>query len=454
MGQIPTLILILGLCAAAIGALAIAVRFRFAALIIGAMVFFGAIAVQRENNQVSNATFVQPIQLLRAELFLGAAIVLLMGCVAQARRIRLSLIPAQALLFLCIQVYAGFMRIVHGATAAEGAQSVVFAVVTIVPFLIAVPILLGEREGWLALLRGVALAGALWCGLVIIQAGINKKEMLVDFGRRLSGMHGQAQGASQFLCFIATIAVWLVMNDPRRSLRPVWVLLTGVALVFDAWTGSRSGAIMAMIGIAIVLYARAGRAVLLLPVFVAVVFVAFSILGKTNKELGVRLMDTTDTRSVVWRQLVDQFLRSPMFGSGTQKVVENSYLLGLAAYGILMGVLLIFLIVVTWILLARLWVSRKSLPREYRPWLWLVLAINAMYFIGANADGFILARLEATHVILLVIAGYGSALLRVSAGRWTFIDEAHAEQDEPHQLPEPIHEDDEYAYEYTDPDRR
>jgi O-antigen ligase len=422
MNQVPIFLIISGLVLGTVAILAMTIRFRTSIMMITAMSLFAALAVQREEGLVSNTTIFKPLQLLRAELFLASGAALLAGCIINMAKLRVSVFPSQSLFFLLVHLYAGLIRTVHMNSATEWLTSAAFDLTTFMAVILVVPPLLSERSGWYALLRGLVLAGAIWCGMVFVQMVVDRHQLLVDWGRRLTGMHGQPQAAAQYLCFVATMSMWLALNDPKRSLRSGWIALTAVSLVFVAWTGSRSGAIMTVIGLAFVLWARAGKAVLLLPIVGGFIIVASTVIKGSSQDLGVRLIDTTDTRSVVWRQLIDQFIANPLIGTGIQKAVENSYLLGLGAYGILMGFLLLLLLIATWTIMARIWVGRRSLTPEFRQWVWLILGINCTYFIGANADGFIVSRLETTHVILLVFAGYGTALARMTVGRWPMVD--------------------------------
>src|SRR5207237_1186026 len=77
---------------------------------------------------------------------------------------------------------------------------------------------------------------------------------------RFWGMLANAQQAAIFCAPLAIIALWLLLNDESRRARVLWFTLLAINMLFLAWTGSRTGAMLCVLGRVFGLYARLGRA--------------------------------------------------------------------------------------------------------------------------------------------------------------------------------------------------
>jgi hypothetical protein len=387
--------------------------------------------------KVLYSTWMLPIQKLRAEIHLGLGILLTL-IVLFSGRVDLRRAPAQGILLLALGIYAGLMQFIHD-TPPEALQTIGFALGTIPCMIAAVPMLTRDYDGCTRMLRCLMWVSVLWTVCCSIQFVINPRFLLNDSGR-FWGLLANAQQAAIFVAPLAVTALWLLVNDRQKRLKPLWVGLLAINMLFVMWTASRTGAAMFVLGASLVLYSRAGRAVLLMPVAALVFFGLYTLAVELQIMSNVeRLTSSTDTRGWVWQAQIGYFMDSPLVGVGWGETggSESSYLGGAAGYGIgYLGLTLIFLLWSFWLCL-RLFIGRRLLPREQRPMVDMFLAWNAMYFAGAAFEGYILARSSTTQVMMLMFAGIGVYLREaqaaaVAAGRevWHEDEEDHALYDQ------------------------
>jgi hypothetical protein len=182
-------------------------------------------------------------------------------------------------------------------------------------------------------------------------------------------------------------------------------------------TGSRTGAGVFVIGASAVLYARLGRAVLLIPIVVGIAYGMLSLVESLDLTRGLaRLTSGADTRSEAWRVLLREAMNHPLFGSPAMtKFTENSYLMGVASYGLGMAVLMLVLLCTSAYQSLRLWRARHWLDLSERRLVDLILGFNAAYFLGAFFEWYILARLDIMMIMFLIFSGMSTHLLDLAS---------------------------------------
>lgn len=432
------LAMVLGLIGAAALLLAV-VRFRFALLFVGAMLFISALGVPLDFSKNLIRLWILPMQAARSQLFLGAALFLIAAAAVNVARLRFGRISGPAVMATLIGFYAGMVRLVSGFPE-DGMASMVFAVITIPIVAIVVTSLIDEWDDFYRPLRIIALTSVVWVGGVGVQFVIAWKKLVVQHGlSRFHGLLANPQHAAVFTSVVCITCLFLLLNDPKQRYKPLWAALAGINGIFVLWTGSRTGLGMLGIGLMSVLYARIGRAILLLPVVGLVGLLAFNFLMSSNIEFDLEgLVSRGDTRSAVWRRMLEEISANPLFGVGLPKDIpsENSFLFGMASYGVGMGFLLFLTVVVVGVQVLGLWRRKRMFPIRERRLIELLTGFYAMYFAGAMFEGYMIARVSTSLVFLLIFGAIGTRLAamgkalqyeRRMRGVWDDEDEAMAE---------------------------
>jgi hypothetical protein len=283
--------------------------------------------------------------------------------------------------------------------------------------LFAAPAATRDHNNCVRTLRAMMCVSVLWTVCSSIQFMINPR-FLVNTQGRFWGMLGNAQQAAMLVAPFAIIAIWLTLHDKSKKLRPLWIGLIAINLLFLGWTASRTGFVMLVIGASFVLYNRIGKVLLFLPVavllFVALAFLSDELQIRSNLE---RLTDLQNTRQGVWEAQFRNIAESPLIGVGWHDTggSESSWFGGFAGYGIGMFLLMIGLLVWSMWRCAVLWVRRRRLPKEERPLVDMYISWNAMYFSAATFEGIILGRSSTSQVFLLMFAGIGVYLAEKTA---------------------------------------
>jgi len=135
-----------------------------------------------------------------------------------------------------------------------------------------------------------------------------------------------------------------------------------------------------------------------------------------------RLLSTENTRAGGWQQLLEVGLANPLLGVGVNDTgaSENSYLLALAAYGV--GGLCMVLLVAAVSAFVVLRLLRLRFGAAYRtPYgglIDLVVGFNAMYFIGAVLEGYIVARISPLLFSMLIFGALAAYLPHGVEAMW------------------------------------
>jgi hypothetical protein len=401
----------------------------------GMVAVVGMIAETQFGQRVNN-TWVAPIQDHRPEIYLALALTIFTGMLAHAGKLSLMRAPPQGFLIIIMQFYAGLLRMVH-ETPLAGFQTIVFAVAVQVPLALAIPAILNDDDDHLHVVRGLGLGACLWLAAVLVQFSVNPSEMNPKGGGRFTGLAGGPQQLAVYLGPLAVVLLWLALNETKARYKPAWVSAAGFAVIALLMSGSRTGMGLLTIGATFVLYARLGRAVLLLPVVGLFGYLALQLLEQLELTGTQRLVSGMDTRTAVWAILLETALRNPLIGVGFYNVEanENSYLIAVAAYGV--GMLFLILIMMAlWVWMGlRLWLLRGYLNVRQRRLADLVIGYMVMYFAGAVFEWYIIARLDINNLLAIVTGSIMLSLLRTArqnqhAAQLESLREHYAEGDE------------------------
>lgn len=384
-------------------------KMSFRNWMLAAMMFVTCLAPSVDSilNQY-NPTWMLSVTRYHAELHLVLGILLTILVLVTGGAAVRSIAP-QSVLFFLMAFYAGMLQFIH-EDAKEALQAIGFALATIPCFAIATAMSCRTHEGCVNLLRMMMWVIVAWTFCCSVQFVINPK-YLVSYQGRFLGMLGNAQHAATLNAPMAVIAVWLLMHDGMRRTKLLWIALIAINLLFLGWSGSRTGGLMFMIGLMAVLYSRIGKAILLLPVAVVLLWM-LSLLADAL-QIGAnleRFVSTNNTRDWVWTGMLEAAFENPLIGVGWRSGeigTENSYLGALSAYGILYFILTISLLIVSVWQCFSFNLRKQWLRPEHRALIDIFTAFNAMFFAGAFFEGFILARSYIPQLMLMIFAGIG-----------------------------------------------
>ena len=178
-----------------------------------------------------------------------------------------------------------------------------------------------------AAIRCIAWAGLLFVASTSVQLIINRHAVI--FSNRLYAITGNPQHAALMLA-ICLLPVAFLFTSRRESvaMRVVWGAVAGLTVVMLIWTGSRTGALSATVGLGLTFRRRLGKFILAGIVVAALVFGLLATFQVVENS-GSRLFSTLDTRSETWRAQFDTFKANPLVGKmapGDWGPSENSYL--------------------------------------------------------------------------------------------------------------------------------
>lgn len=396
--------------------------------ILALMVAFVGMISQNDLGVRINNVWVAPIQDYRAELIFLMVLFIALAVFANSSKVSLGHLAPPVLLLLAIQCYAGLLRMVH-ETPVAGIQTIVFALLVQVPIALCIASVIEQDGGPERVFRALGFGVVIWLGAVIIQFGINPAEMNPRAGGRFTGLSGGPQQLAVYLGPMTALLLWLGLNDPKRSLAPLWLAATGFGAICLLLSGSRTGVALFVLGSIGVLYARIGRAVVLMPFAAIFGYLGLQLLERLELTGAKRLVSGTDTRSEAWNRLIETAVENPLIGVGFYRLTanENSYLIAIAAYGI--GMLIIVLaLLATWCLLAlKLFTVRAWLTPFQRRVADLVFAYTAMYFAGAFFEWYIIARLDNNLFVAIAITTTMMWLLRQAHANRVAHDHAQLE---------------------------
>lgn len=106
---------------------------------------------------------------------------------------KLNRFPIQAVFLILIQLLTSLLRFNHEGPA-EGAKSLGFTIITMIPIVALLPLALREWDYWFITIRLVAFAAVVWAAGVAVQAVIDHRQMQVNWAGRFTGLLGNPQG--------------------------------------------------------------------------------------------------------------------------------------------------------------------------------------------------------------------------------------------------------------------
>jgi hypothetical protein len=413
-----TVIMLAVLGAGALAALAvIATRRKAIMILVGGMLFASAMGAPLDWRGVVMQTSLLSLQQNRSNIYLAVGVAAGLLVLVHATWARGKGIALPAILMLLMAYYAALLRAAHGDPR-DALLSLLYATATILPMGLAVKIAIDDLPDFGKVFRALAGVSAFWIFLVGVQFVLDRNDVVTGREMRFIGLTSNPQHAGSFLAVMVAVTLYMAMNDVDRRFRMIGLCLLGINVVLLGWTGSRTALGMGVIGVTGVLYARAGRAILFLPVVALVASVAVKLLayaGVSAFGFG-RLVDTTNTRAEAWSSLLQQGMASPIIGSGIESTnkSENGFLYGFAAYGMGMVFLTVILVSVSGFMCLQLLTKRNQLPRQYRSLADFLIAYIAVYFAGSVFEGYMMARVAANLSFFVIFTSMAAVLIKIA----------------------------------------
>lgn len=403
---------------------------KMAVIPLAGLIFMGALGGVAEGETKYGrvvATWLYPLQSLRTEAYIVFGGLLFLAGLLHVNRVNLQAIAVPAALYTCMGVYNGLANIYHLGPS-EGVITTIHALLTMGSLALVVPAMLNELDDWYRLLRTFMITMAIWMIAVLIQVGVNPNAITLGNAFRFTGLTGNPQHAAVLMSITTMVAMWLWLNENHIRYKPLWAILGAIAVVMLGWTGSRTGALMTVVGSTFILYSRIGRAILLLPIGALAAVVFATILQNLGIELGLdRLTSTEDTRSNAWRNMLSIALQNPAIGAGTafSGNSENSYLYAAASYGVLSFLFLIGAVGGAQFYIIRLLKAKPIMETHFSKLCDLCSAVYIAFAIGAMFEGFAIARVSVMVVLFMMFLGMGTRILQ--GARWQVMTGTYAQ---------------------------
>lgn len=404
------------------GATAAVASGRSARLLLLGGFFLSSISAQQDYFDNVLPTLLFPIQSRRTEAVGAVCLLLWLNVLVHGLRSGALVIPIQTFFLLMLGIYAGVVRVVHDGFQ-ESVYSLIFAVVSIPVVSSVVVGYVRDRDDVLRLLRMIAATGIVWTFFVGLQFLANRSYLTFGNSFRFMGLLSNPQHAGAFVGSVLVVTFWLVVNDPSKQLRLIWMGMCAALALMLLWTGSRTALLMFVVGFSVAMYGRFGRLILWAPVGAIAVYVAM----KLAEMLGIslltsRLASIENTREVVWTNMLRNGLENPIVGVGQSEAggSENGYLYGFSSFGVGMLILMLVFTAVSGWVAWKLFRLRGTVDRRWRMMIDVVLGLTAMYYAGGMFEGYFLSRVSTNHFLMLMVSGLAYVVLR----------QAHADADE------------------------
>ncbi|MGA2582994.1 MAG: O-antigen ligase family protein [Tepidisphaeraceae bacterium] len=275
--------------------------------------------------------------------------ILLIPALAAQKGWRRRALSGAALAFFIFEAVFTFREVLAGEASGGGfgrfALGSILYTLTFIVLAYGLPRWIQSPDDFQRAINAVGITAAIFCGVTFLQTMVNRA-VIVDGNGRLFGTTGNPQHCAVELALMLTPLCYLVAGKGQKVImRVLFGCVAAVAGIFLLWTGSRTGVLMALVGLVVMFRYRMGR-LMLLASFAALFVMMFLSIYSTEDVVSEHLTSGEDTRSAIWEGQFQGFLAHPILGSdeGAFGYSENSYLATGARYG-LVGVvpLLVFM---------------------------------------------------------------------------------------------------------------
>jgi hypothetical protein len=368
-------------------------RPQFKWVVLGLLLFASTLsfAVRSSSPQV----LMFPLEQLRRQgrgITLGLLAILLIRVFTTHRGWRTRIVLGATVAFFAFELIFS-ARLAFGGMADRGVFGALILTLTFVVMGVGLSRWLQEIQDVHALMRAIAFAGFLLVFSTSMQLVKDRSQII--FGNRLFGITGNPQqfAIAAALCLGPTCYL-VIQRTEAKFWRLGAAVVAGFLLVFLIATGSRTGALMALINLGLLFRLRLGR----LVGFVIAAGVFFYVAAQfffPNIEGSTRLVSLQNTREGVWGSLIDEFTRSPVIGVLHEDIdiQESSYLSTAARFGFLGLIPLAVSMLLIGTAILRLHRLRKYMG-DYKLVADATTAGLASLFVGAAFEGILLGTLS------------------------------------------------------------
>jgi hypothetical protein len=386
--------------------------------VLTALLFVSTLSFRTEYGSTAVVHLAFPIEQIRNQgraICLALLIALLVPLVMRRRGWRRKFLVGGAGMFFLFQLVWTFRT----AIAGFGERAILSAIIYVLIFLvvgIGVSLWLEDWADVHRAVRCIGVAGILFLLGTCYQLAINRSAALGN--GRLYGISANPQFAGVLIAVSLPPCLYLLARRGESKLwRMALIASVGFLILLLLWTGSRTGVLAAAVGIGLLFRARLGKWVLVGLATAVFVVLALQIYGESAASGMEHVLDTTNTRSAVWHELLHEFQESPLWGQMDEyDVQENSYL-STAAHAGLFGLapLLLVILLVSWTLL-KLQRLRRHLG-EHALVADLVIAGLTSIGVAAIFEGILLGTLTISVFAIYIYLAIAAFLLdAVAAG--------------------------------------
>lgn len=391
---------------------------KFGFLFLGAMLFLSGLGLTEDaEKSAMGRSWLYALQERRQLAYVACAGLLFVGVAVHASKLQTRNLPLLGFMVMFQGVYMGMITIFQ-AGPLSGLQAVIFSIFSMSAVLFMLASQLRTWEDIIKLLRVISLVGCVWTVACTMQFMIDQSVLLTGAARRFIGLSGNPQHAAGLSAVMATLSLWLTLNDRGKLWKLVAVVATATHIIFVLWTASRTGLALTSMGFAAVLYARMGRAVLAAPVLIAAAYGLLTLAQSMGVEFGFeRLSSREDTRTAQWNILLENGLSNPVLGVGLREAgaSENGFLYGFAAFGLGVPLIMLLIMFTTMGVWFRLLKARFDTPSPVgKRTMDLCMGFFIMYWAGNMFEGFGVARISPQLSYFLIFSCIAASAINIS----------------------------------------
>jgi hypothetical protein len=243
-------------------------------------------------------------------------------------------VPGLAM-FLVFQLVLS-LNIAFRSDFSRGAVGMLLDLYAFFLFGVAIPHALQTWDDVISYVRGIASFGVIFAGLNLLQFFVKPSAVVAA---RFEGTTNNAQLVGQICAMgLLPLCYLLVRSGKARFERPLLAATAAMLVIMLTWSGSRTGVIMAVVGLALLFRARLSRLAVAGVVIALFALLAAKIIFPEKQIISEHLFSTGNTRSAVWTTLLHRFFENPFIGvmsNETGGYGESSYLAVASSLGVM-----------------------------------------------------------------------------------------------------------------------
>jgi len=307
-------------------------------------------------------------------------------------------LPALTAFFIFQLIFA--VRLINSPAETKGYFALAVFSLTFLALGVGLPCAIADGRDVRWAVRSVAIAAGFFSLATVYQLVVQPS--VAVWGGRLMSVTGNPNFVGVLLAVTLPSCLYLFFTANKRSSE--WYLslaATTLSLVFLIWAASRTGILMAIIGVAILLRHRMRRALGGTLIVAALAAASLFVYSEATTRVG-RLVSDPNNREHSWSILTQQFLDSPLIGQGGEAGASESSYLWIAAQTGLVGLWLVAVSVVLFFAAFRKARRRRGMSDPNRFLLDLVEGTTVALLVGAAFEGFLLAVYGIPMMVLYI----------------------------------------------------